>query len=140
VAGVKERFREAIIADGGVFALIGNRMYRQIAQNPVYPCCSYARISDVPLYSQEKDALQGTTRWARFQVDVWSMDDIEADVVATAIEAALQGFNLWTAPASPVVVNTAPNTVLSRRDGIEPNTQPPIYRETLDIKVWYSVQ
>ncbi len=140
MAGIKERFASALLADSGVSSFIGNRLDRQLPQNPVFPCCSYARISDVPLYSQEHDSAQGTTRWARFQVDVWSKSDIEADQVADAIEAALQTFNLWLQPSSPFVLTSAPNTVLMRRDGIEPNTQPPIFREILDIKVWYSVQ
>ncbi len=139
MASLETRFRAAILGNAGVSALIGDRMDdRQLAQNPIYPCVRYQRISTIFLYSQERGSEQGGVGWARFQVDCLAIIGDDADAIATAISQALQTFNLWSPPASPVVVNTAPNSVLNRRAAIEPNTQPPVFKTILDIKVWFA--
>lgn len=145
MATLDERLRAAFLADAGVSALIGNRLYdRQIAQNPPqYPCAAYQRISTIPLYSQEHDSDQASVGWARYQITVWAdgpNGGIIAANVAKAFSDALQGFNLWNQPASPVVVQSAPNYILNRRAGIEPNTKQPLFKEFIDIKCWYSEQ
>lgn len=144
MATLDERLRAAFLADAGVSALIGNRLYdRQIAQNqPQYPCAAYQRISTIPLYSQEHDSAQGTTGWARYQITIWAdtpSGGIIAQNVAQAFADALQTFNLWNLPASPVILQSAPNYLLNQRAGIEPNTKQPLFKEFLDIKVWYQI-
>ncbi len=141
MASLESRLHSAFVGDAGVSALIGTRLYdRQLPPTPTYPCAAYQRISTIPLYSQERGSEQGGVGWARFQISMWASGQNggnDSDAIATAFANALQGFNLWSPPASPVVVNTAPNYVLNRRAGIEPNTNPPVFKVFLDIKVWY---
>jgi hypothetical protein len=143
VATLEERFRAGILTTA-VAAFVGNRCYdRQAPPNPTYPLVRYQRVSTIRLYSQENDAALGGVGWARFQVDCISdtpNGGIVADQLAVAITASLQTFNLWNQPASPVVVQSAPNTVLNQRSGIEPQTQQPLFKVMLDIKVWFSEQ
>lgn len=144
MATLETRFRAAIIGNAGVAALIVDRMFdRQLPQNPIFPCIRFQRISTIPLYSQENDSDQASVGWTRFQVDAIA-DGPDGGNVATAIalavSKALQTFNLWSLPASPVVVNAAPNTVLNRRTGIEPSTKQPLFKEIVDVRCWYSEQ
>jgi hypothetical protein len=142
--------RADLLADAGLAGLIGDRLYLvQLPQNPIYPCGVYQRVSTQPLYVQTRGRTpltggQATIGWARFSFKFWSNDGQQGgsivESIANALMAAMETVNLIALPQSPVVINNAPNFLLTRRMGVEPQTQPPLYFEMLDFKLWYSDQ
>lgn len=143
------------MADPGLSALIGDRLYLlQLPQNPqgppdLYPCGIYARISTQPLYvhTRGRNPLTGgqaTIGRARFSFTFWSDDGANGSIIveniALALMAAMEGVNLVDQPSSPFVINGAPNFLITRRPGIEPQTQPPLQKTMLDFMCWYSDQ
>jgi hypothetical protein len=140
-----------LLADAGLSALIGNRLYQvQLPQNPTYPCGIFQRVSTQPLYVNSvrgRNPLTGgqaTAGWARFSFAFWSNDGKNGaaivDSIALALMAAMENVNLIALPTSPATINNAPNFLLTRRMSIEPQTQPPLFKALLDFKCWYSDQ
>ena len=140
-----------LLADAGLSALIGNRLYQvQLPQNPTYPCGIFQRVSTTPLYVNSvrgRNPLAGgqaTVGWARFSFSFWSNDGKNGaaivDSIALALMAAMENVNLIALPTSPATINNAPNFLLTRRMSIEPQTQPPLFKALLDFKCWYSDQ
>lgn len=115
----------------------------QLPQRPVYPCVRYQRISTVPLTTMD----QSVTQWqqagrARFQIDVYASGasgGAQTDTVVRAIATALKSFNGWSISGDTGYPN-APNLLVNRSMGIEPNTQPPLFKDRSDWMVWYREQ
>jgi hypothetical protein len=141
---LEKQLYDALLADFGVAAFIGDRLYLvQLPQNPVYPAATYQRISTFPLYVHKLGGVQGQVGWSRFQITGWfsgATSGQQSDGFARAVAAAIQTFNAFALPGSPSVLTQAPNYILSRRMHVEPNTQPPIYKAILDVKLWYRDQ
>lgn len=138
---VEQTFRDAMLADAAVVAIVAQRFYlHKFPQNAVFPCISYDRISTVKTYVHTLGAAQGSFGWVRFQATCYGGDGPNGTSIslslADAVIAALQTFNAAAAPASPVVLRQAPNFLLNQRDGICEQLQQPIYTQVLDLKIW----
>lgn len=138
---LEQQLHDALLADSGVTAIIGDRLYLvQLPQNPVYPAATYQRITTIPVYVHTLGGGQGQIGYARFQITGWhsgASSGKQSDDFARAVLAALQTFNAFALPSSPLVLTQAPNFLLSRRMQVEPGTQPPIFKAILDVKLWY---
>jgi hypothetical protein len=153
---VESRLRAELLSDPGLSALIGDRLYlMQLPQNPqgpptdLYPCGIYARVSTVPLYVQTRGraTLQGgqaSVGRVRLSFTFWSDDGTNGSIIveniALALMAAMENVNLVDLPTSPFVISGAPNFLVTRRPGIEPQTQPPLQKTMLDFMCWYQDQ
>lgn len=147
---VESNLRAQLLADPGLSALIGDRLYLvQLPQNPQYPCGVYQRVFTQPLYVQTRGRNpltggQATIGWSRFSFTFWSNDGAQGgsivEQIALAVMAAMESVNLIDLPQSPVVINQAPNFLITRRMGIEPQTQPPLFKAMLDFKIWFQDQ
>lgn len=146
---LEQILHDALLAQSGLTALIGQRLYLvQLPQDVLtfsnWPAVVYQRVSTVPLYTHSFDTgQQASVGWARFQITSWSRGPSsgnESDQIARAIHAALQTFNAWADPICPSVVISAPNYLLNRRMHVEPQTDPPLFKQILDVKIWYRDQ
>lgn len=142
---VEEQVRNGLIADAGVTAIIGTRFYPdQLPQNPVYPCGTIQRVSDVPYYTQQSPGgTQASVGWCRISVTIWcdgaNASQVREDL-ARAIILAMQTFSCFDLPSSPLVVRQAPNRLLNRRHGVEAQTRQPLFKAMLDFQVAYQFQ
>ena len=142
---LEQIIQNALVADPGVSAVIGSRLYLlQLPQNPTYPAAVFQRVSTVPIYSHSPDVgQQGSVGVARFSFTAWATgahSGATMEACAAAILAALQTFNAWALPTSPQVITQAPNYVVGRRMGIEPQTDPPLFMSVIDVKIFYRDQ
>lgn len=139
---LEQTLRAALIADPGVNPLLGSNIFLvQIPENPTYPVCAIERVSTVPLYVQQLDSTQASGGWVRFQITVWASSATsghDVDTIALAILSALRGFNLWQPTGDPL--RNAPNYMLNRRMGVEPQTSPPLYKAIMDVRFFYRDQ
>jgi uncharacterized protein DUF3168 len=146
---LETQLRAALIGDTAVNSLIGDRLYHvQLPQIPSYPSGVLQRISTQPLYVHTRgrtplEGGQATVGWARISLCFWTDGRNAADTgesIAQAVMAAMENFNAWALPQSPSVLFSAPNILITRRTGIEPQTQPPLFKAMLDFKIWYQDQ
>lgn len=156
MTSVETELRTALIADAGINAVLGNRLYwPTLPQQPQYPVAIFRRVSTQMLRSHGTQVggirLPGTG-WCRISFTIWS--DLsptqtrgsssgaadELNSVVQAILAALNHINLCAVPESPVTTLSAPNFFLGLRDGVESNVQPPLPVNYLDVMVWFSDQ
>jgi hypothetical protein len=143
---LEQQIYAALTSDAGIQAVIGSNLFLvQLPPNPTYPCAAFQRISTNPIYSHSPSAgQQGTVGWCRFQFTCWATGATSGQSVeafAAAILAALQTFNAWAVPMSPeVAIDQAPNFVIGRRMGIEPQLSPPVFKTIIDVKIWYRDQ
>lgn len=137
---LEENFRAALLADSAVAGYLAGRLYlEQLPNGPTFPCAAYQRVSTVPQsYSHTPAAGQKLTQWARIQLTIWAATGIVTSQIAQAVVNALNGFNLWEALASPALSpNGFPNFLMNQRMMIEPQTNPPLYKTILDLKIWF---
>lgn len=151
---VESILRAELLADAGLSALIGNRLYWvQLPQNPqlqnLYPCGVYRRVSTVPLYVQTRGRNpltggQASVGQVRFSFTFWSGDGTtgaaQVGAIGLALKAAYENVNLIALPTSPATINNAPNRLVFETYDFEPQTQPPLPRGRLDFISWYSDQ
>lgn len=145
MVAVETQIRSGLIADAGVAGIAGNRFYvDQLPQNPVYPCGTVQRVSDVPYYTQQAPGgTQGSVGWCRISITIWCDGATATDIresLARAIILAMQTFSCYDLPSSPLVVRQAPNILLNRRHGVEPQTRQPLFKAMLDFRVGYQFQ
>ncbi len=138
----EQQLRATLLADPTVAGFlvygspaIGHLWEGQLPQNPSFPCASYQRISTTRYYSHAGPA---DTGWIRFQISIWCQS---ATSGADALAIALAIINaLKTLDASGIAGTGPKNFVLNQRLDIEPNTVPPIYKQILDIRVYFRDQ
>jgi len=85
---VEEGLVAELLADAGVSALVGTRVYRLLPQNVTYPAIQYQRIS-----AERFNTLDGPNDLTqiRMQVDSWSDSYEQVKALATAVRQALNG-------------------------------------------------
>lgn len=119
-----ERIREKLLADAAVKALVGDRIFPQVAkQETARPYITYAVVSDVPEATQD-GAPADLLRSARLQLDMWSATYGQAHQLARAVDnvvGALAGTDLSA-------------TLESAMDLYEDETQ--LHRVSADYIVW----
>ncbi len=126
-------------------ALIGPNLWLlQLPQNILngtpFKALTYQRISTQRIYAHSGGADVG---WCRFQFTAWAQTQSSGEDVldiAYALFNALKTFNAAVLPSSPLVHNAHPNFVINQFMGIEPNTQPPIYKCILDVRIAFQDQ
>lgn len=87
---VEADIRVRLLADGTVSGLISTRMYPLVLpQDPTLPALTYQRISGPRIHK-----LTGTTgrARARLEIDSWAETYTEAQSLAAAVRASLDGF------------------------------------------------
>lgn len=141
---LEQQIYDALIADAGINGVIGQRLYLvQLPQNPTYPVAAYQRISTQRIYSHSPQAAQASTGWSRFQFTCWASGATGGQVALAfrlALQNALQTFNAWALPTSPEVFLQYPNFILDERMGVEPQTNPPLFKAIIDAKIWFQDQ
>lgn len=145
MTALEQQIYSALTGDSGMQAVIGTRLYLvQLPQNPTYPCAAFQRVDTVPIYSHSPDSgEQAAVGWARYQFTCWASGPSGGQLTeqfALALRNALQTFNAWALPTSPEVLAQAPNFIVSRRMGIEPQTQPPLFKAIIDVRICYQDQ
>lgn len=138
---LETQFRTALLNDATYEALVtGGTWLEQLPQNVAYPNGRIQRITTVPLYVHATGAgtPQASFGTARLQFDARSDDPQNAgkitDAIAQAVLNVLRTFN------ATGVGSNAPSFLRNRRAYVEPDTEPPIFVQILDIAVWYADQ
>lgn len=86
---LEEAIVAALIADAGVNALIGGRVYHiQKPAKPVYPAITYERISTVPDLTLDGPS---TFTEVTIEIDCWGAGIAEARALAEAVKTLLNG-------------------------------------------------
>lgn len=105
-------------------------------------CVRVLRVSTVRMFTHPTRVATQLVdqQQPRFQIDVLDIDPERARSAAAAIEnwlTTVADFSSGAQFASPVTSPTRhPNFVLNQRAGMEPQTQPPVYVETLDVRIF----
>lgn len=87
---VEETFRDWLVADAGVTALVGTRVYPVKAPTgATLPFCVYQKVSDVPVVGL--DTSSDAVKFARISVNCIGSRYSEAKDLAEAIRVALDG-------------------------------------------------
>jgi hypothetical protein len=137
---VEQQFEQAMIADATLKSLFGGtvRLYNiQMPQNPTYPAAAFQRISTNRQYVHPQSQGAGKTApfgWIRLQLTIWgdplnasSQDQVQQ--IADAFRTAIHKFN-----PSP---DAAGNGLFTERPGIEPGTQPPLFKWIQDWQIYF---
>lgn len=141
MSSVETRLRLALIADTGVFALLGDRLYvpKLPPRIATFPVCIIQRINTTSLTTQQQsDPSFEDAGWVRFQITNWSHGPTaveEANTVAVAIQRALKAICLGS-----VQNGQGPNFLLNRTMVEQPATVPPLFGFRADYKMWYAEQ
>lgn len=105
----------------------------------VSPAGVYQRISSPRIFAQGAGALQGNTGRARFRFTFWS-NAKNATVVLNQIDLAVRGFfQGFVGVGSPAITNPS-FFAYESSTGIEPQTQPPMPKLTIDMQFWFNDQ
>lgn len=100
----------------------------------VGPCVRMINISEVPMYSQQGI---NPTRPVRMQIDAWHKTSAEAArVIAQAIENWLETVDFSAGSSGVVSANHHPNLKLDQRGSKDYATQPPVYFERMDYRIF----
>lgn len=104
-------------------------------------CARILRVSTNRLHSKETRNARSVNEQSgvRVQIDVLDLDPERARAAVSAIIDWLGEIDLSTDDqfsSPPVTPTRHPTTILNQRAGIEPATDPPVYVEILDIRVW----
>jgi hypothetical protein len=136
---LEQQFRAALLADPTYSGLVtGGTWLVQIPQNPSYPCAAIQRVSTVPVYVQAAPgyAPQAAVGRARLQFSCWVQNTPDAGIISNEIAQAVLGVTRsFSAFGSPPT--GSPTFVLNRRMWIDPQTQPPLFMQIMDILFWY---
>lgn len=129
---MEEALIAKLLADGGVAALVGNRVFPvSRPQASALPALTLATMSNVPVYTDQGEA--GIAE-ARVQIDCWGADYGSVKLTARAVKAALSAF-------FGTVEGVVFQYVLldGERDGRETGSNAPEYqfRTQLDFRVWF---
>lgn len=141
--------RTALLADAPFVATLGTdaggnkALYEiQLPENPVYPAGVFSRVSDVPMYVQSPDTgQQASVGYVRMNFKFWfngGNATLDRETLCRAFIAALGTFSAWQLISDPFL--SAPNYVMRRHHGIEPETDPPLYFADFDVKIVYRNQ
>lgn len=129
---MEEALIAKLLADGGVAALVGTRVYPVARpQGSVFPAVTLATVSNVPVYTNDGES--GIAE-ARVQIDCWGETYGSVKTAARAVIAALSAF-----------FGTVDGTVFQyvlldgERDSRESGSNAPeyLFRTQLDFRVWY---
>lgn len=85
---------EYLSADGGISALVGDRIYpNHLTEGTLIPAISWNRVSARRIYTY--DAFADTDAWAqaRIQINCWAYTAEEAMEVGEAVLLALSGYD-----------------------------------------------
>jgi Protein of unknown function (DUF3168) len=129
MSDVEDAVAQVPLADPGVSALIGPRLYQQkLAQNSALPALTYQLISDPSENSHDGPA--GLAR-ARIQFDGWGTTKEEARAVTRAVRLALAGIDRTVAG-----VNLSGGQKLNEMSLFDPDVR--LRRRMLDMAFWHS--
>jgi len=120
-----EAFRDTLLADASVIALVGSRIYPvNLPQEPTYPAVTYLEISGDP-----HNSLTGPQglHWARLRVHTWGETYGDAYETAQAVEVALNGQKFTTLRAI---------SALGRHDLYESAVE--AYYISQDFSIWHT--
>lgn len=140
-------FRNGILSFPEVATLLGTNLFdTQLPQNafeqsvnPPGPGVT-ARAVFQRIWTGRIYALAGANNagWARFQVSIFDYQRSSVLAIATAITRALATWSAAATQSPPTP--SAPNFVLNQWGGLEPQSMPPIYKEMLDIRIFFQDQ
>lgn len=144
MATLEESFATALLANANLSALlsdggspaISQLYYQRIAQNPVFSTGPYNAAASFRRISTQRDYVhQGYSglSWARFQLEIVSVDGATVIAAIQDVLAAVAQFN-----GALVNQGHAANFLLQQRDCQYPDRQPPLYGQIVDVKIWFN--
>ena len=119
---------------GEVTSIVGDRIYPQHSDQPVYPCLIYSLVSQT--HDHIVTGSSGTAR-ARVQFDCWSYSLSDCSIVIEAIRQNLQG--LQGTLGSLTVVGSHLNNELDLSERPADASNRWLYRKTADYTLRYNV-
>lgn len=134
--------RTLAAANASLTAVFGTPLFRWFDRQlqPGYiesgSCVRVRRVSTIRGYSQ--GGLQSLDQ-ILFQFDCLSLDSEAARTAATALIAWFSTVDFASSQQFDSPVTTPrqfPNFVLNQRAGMEPRTQPPVYTESIDVRIY----
>ena len=132
---------QSLLSYAPLSTLIGSRLYLvQLPQRPTYPAMTYQRIDTVPYTTLTQGSTFQQMGWARFQFTAWAQGPTagsQTDQIARQLQAAMLTFSAAQQPWSPEIINQRPNLMLTRSMGIEPQTEPPLFKARIDYRILY---
>lgn len=129
---LEEAIRAHLVANGGVSALIGTRLYPLVLpQDPTYPAIVLTRVSGVREHSHDGPSLLSTSR---LQLDCIAPTAAAAKNVADKVRLALDGFRGTMGGAGGVEVNGA--WLEDERDGYDDELR--VYSASVDYMVLHN--
>lgn len=99
------------------------------------PCAVATRISTTRMYTQ--DGLNEMSV-PRIQIDVYDLDSQRCSAAATAIIAFMSTVNLASdgAASPPITTDQNPTFLENQRSILEPRTNPRVFREMLEYRMY----
>lgn len=134
------KLRTLAAADASLQAIFGTSPFRwwdsQLVQGSAFPSCVVRRISTVRMYQ-----LEGLNQMSqpRFQFDIRHPDPETARAAAKAVIAWLSTIDLASNAQFGSPQTTPPQFpcyLLNERTGMDYQLQPPIFVESLDVRVF----
>lgn len=136
---LEQEFLAALNNDPTYSALVtGKTWLVQLPQNPKFPAATIQRVGTRPLYFHALPGYlaQASVGLARLKYKCWVKNDTSAGIISDQIGLAvidvMRSFSAWGSP-----LTGSPSYVLNRTMGIDPDTQPPMYQQILDLSFWY---
>lgn len=136
---LEEMMRSAMLAANSAAlqaAVVGRFHEGHKPQAGPYPVVTFKRIDTQFGYVHEG---RESLCWSRVQINCWDKTPQGARAVAALIIASLPTFDLTLEPQSPAypAQTQSPNMVLSHRADEWADPEPTIYRDILDVKIWF---
>lgn len=126
---VEKEIRTYLLTRADLTALIGDRIYAgRLPQAAVFPCFTYAKISEPRIYSQ--DGGDGLKR-PRIQYTSWSKSYGEAKEAADQLITEMAGVK-GTMGVAEVQASFVENTI----DLFDPEAE--LYYNPVDLIIWYN--
>jgi hypothetical protein len=138
---IEVALRSILLADAGVAAIVGTRIYRnKLPQNVTYPAIRYQLISTPWGEYRTVDGAAVDYAKPRFQIDCWATAADGELALADAVFAALEGYHGTF--GSPAEIRIDPIEIEDEGGDVEEGIGPAgadVYRQRLDAFVPYSM-
>jgi hypothetical protein len=155
-ATLETQVYQAVIGNAGITSLLavdvgGNATFyaQRIPQQNfangviVYPAGVYQRIAATRLFYQGPGSDQANVGRGRFRFTFWANTNNAVAVlgqIELAVIAMLKTFDAYNPPGSPPTFIQAGTFAYSSQMGVEPETQPPLYKLEVDFSFWFADQ
>lgn len=129
---IEEGLQVFLLANAGVAALVGTRVYGMIVkQGSTFPCITKQRITTPRIITHDTSGSSGVLAYPRFQIDTWGVSEASVKAVADAVRTALNGFK-GSLGAGCISIQAA----LSQEEVPEYEPTTALYRVRSEYTIW----